>query len=57
MGWFYGDKGYISGPLKRELADKGVTLITDVKKEYETKSDETLEPPDAPATLYYRNRF
>ncbi len=23
------------------------------EKEYETKSDETLEPPDAPETIYY----
>ncbi len=27
----YGDKAYISGPLKWELANKGVTLITGVK--------------------------
>ncbi|PCS21409.1 Mobile element protein [Candidatus Enterovibrio escicola] len=40
MGCLYGNKGYISGPLEQELADKGVTLITGVKK-YETQSDET----------------
>nr|WP_263363537.1 transposase [Candidatus Enterovibrio escacola] len=51
-GWFYGDKGYISGLLEWEFAENGVTLITGVKK-YETKSDETLEPPDAPETIYY----
>nr|WP_199399333.1 transposase [Candidatus Enterovibrio escacola] len=28
----YGDKGYISDPLDGELADKGVILITGVKK-------------------------
>ncbi|PCS23859.1 Mobile element protein [Candidatus Enterovibrio escicola] len=31
FGGLYGDKGYISGPLERELADKGVTLITGIK--------------------------
>ncbi|PCS22198.1 Mobile element protein [Candidatus Enterovibrio escicola] len=30
-GWFYGDKGYISGPLEWKLVDKGVTLITGIK--------------------------
>ncbi|PCS23443.1 Mobile element protein [Candidatus Enterovibrio escicola] len=30
-GCLYGDKAYISGPLDRELADKGVTLITGIK--------------------------
>nr|WP_263364437.1 transposase [Candidatus Enterovibrio escacola] len=30
-GCLYGDKGYISGPLKRELSDKGVTLIMGIK--------------------------
>ncbi|PCS22382.1 Mobile element protein [Candidatus Enterovibrio escicola] len=49
-------KGYISDPLERELANKGVTLITGVKK-HETQSDETLEPLDTPETIYYRNRF
>ncbi|PCS24146.1 Mobile element protein [Candidatus Enterovibrio escicola] len=29
-GRLYGDKGYISSPLGRELADKGVILITGV---------------------------
>ncbi|PCS21861.1 Mobile element protein [Candidatus Enterovibrio escicola] len=52
MGCLYGYKDYISDPLERELADKGVTLITDVKK-HETQSDETLEPLDAPKTIYY----
>nr|WP_150140170.1 transposase [Candidatus Enterovibrio escacola] len=52
LGCLYGDKGYISGPFERELADKGVTLITGVKK-HEIKSDETLEPPDAPETIDY----
>nr|WP_190322110.1 transposase [Candidatus Enterovibrio escacola] len=51
-GCLYGDKAYISGPLDRELAEKGVTLITGIKK-HETQSDETLELPDAPETLYY----
>nr|WP_199399407.1 transposase [Candidatus Enterovibrio escacola] len=55
-GCLYGDKDDISGPFKRELADKGVTLITGVKK-YKTQSDETLEPLDAPETIYYRNCF
>ncbi|WP_104399763.1 IS982 family transposase [Vibrio penaeicida] len=36
-GSLYGDKGYISGPLEQELADKGVTLITDVKKNMKPK--------------------
>ncbi|PCS22998.1 Mobile element protein [Candidatus Enterovibrio escicola] len=31
-GWFYGDKSYISAPLEREFADKGVTLITGIKE-------------------------
>ncbi|PCS22030.1 Mobile element protein [Candidatus Enterovibrio escicola] len=52
MGWFYGDKGYISDPLEQELANKEVTLITGVKK-HETQSDETLEPPNASETIYY----
>ncbi|PCS22449.1 Mobile element protein [Candidatus Enterovibrio escicola] len=30
-GCLYGDKGYFYDPLERELADKGVTLITGVK--------------------------
>ncbi|PCS21680.1 Mobile element protein [Candidatus Enterovibrio escicola] len=38
--------------MERELADKGVTLITGVKK-YETQSHETLEPPDSPEKIYY----
>ncbi|PCS23349.1 hypothetical protein BTN49_0946 [Candidatus Enterovibrio escicola] len=38
--------------MDRELADKGVTLITGVKK-YETQSDKTLELPDAPEKIYY----
>ncbi|PCS23597.1 Mobile element protein [Candidatus Enterovibrio escicola] len=52
MGCLYGDKGYISGPLEQELADKRVTLIMVINK-YETQSDENLEPPDAPETIYY----
>ncbi|PCS21134.1 transposase [Candidatus Enterovibrio escicola] len=28
----YGDKDYISGPLERKCADKGMTLITGVKE-------------------------
>ncbi len=32
MGWLYRDKGYISDPLEQELADKGVILITGVKR-------------------------
>ncbi len=36
-GCLYGDKGYISSPLERELADKGVTLITGVKKNMKPK--------------------
>ncbi|PCS21563.1 hypothetical protein BTN49_2812 [Candidatus Enterovibrio escicola] len=48
----YGDKGYITDLVERELADKRVTLIIGVKK-YETKSDEALEPPDTPETIYY----
>nr|WP_263364450.1 transposase [Candidatus Enterovibrio escacola] len=32
LGWFYGDKSYMSGPLERKLIDKGVTLITSMKK-------------------------
>nr|WP_150138782.1 transposase [Candidatus Enterovibrio escacola] len=31
LGYLYGDKGYISGPLERELSNKRVTLITGVK--------------------------
>ncbi|PCS23980.1 Mobile element protein (plasmid) [Candidatus Enterovibrio escicola] len=30
-GYLSGEKGYISGPLEREFADKGVTRITGVK--------------------------
>ncbi|PCS22809.1 transposase [Candidatus Enterovibrio escicola] len=37
MGWLYGDKGYIAGLLERELADKGVTLITGAKKNVKPK--------------------
>nr|WP_150139465.1 transposase [Candidatus Enterovibrio escacola] len=36
-GCIYGDKGYISGPLERELTDKGVTLITGMKKDMKLK--------------------
>nr|WP_263364445.1 transposase [Candidatus Enterovibrio escacola] len=36
-GCLYGDKGYISDLLWRELADKGVTLITGVKKNMKPK--------------------
>ncbi|PCS23930.1 Mobile element protein [Candidatus Enterovibrio escicola] len=36
--------------------DKGVTLITGVKK-HETQSDETLVPPDTPEMIYYSTRF
>ncbi|PCS22553.1 Mobile element protein [Candidatus Enterovibrio escicola] len=38
--------------MDRELADKGVTLITGVKK-HKIQSDETLEPPNALETIYY----
>ncbi len=31
------NKGYISGPFERELVDKGVTLITDVKNNMKPK--------------------
>ncbi|PCS22482.1 Mobile element protein [Candidatus Enterovibrio escicola] len=31
MGCLYGDKGYISDPLERELVDKRVILITGAK--------------------------
>ncbi|PCS22582.1 hypothetical protein BTN49_1805 [Candidatus Enterovibrio escicola] len=37
MGCLYGDKGYISDPLKRKPADKGVILITGVKKNMKPK--------------------
>ncbi|PCS21447.1 Mobile element protein [Candidatus Enterovibrio escicola] len=33
----YGDKGYISDPLERELADKGVILITGLKNNIKQK--------------------
>nr|WP_223824357.1 transposase [Candidatus Enterovibrio escacola] len=36
-GCLYGDKGYISNPLHRENADKGVTLITGVKENMKPK--------------------
>nr|WP_199399334.1 hypothetical protein [Candidatus Enterovibrio escacola] len=52
MECLYGDKGYIATPFEWELADKGVTLITGMKK-YETQSDETLEPLDTPKMIYY----
>nr|WP_241896398.1 transposase [Candidatus Enterovibrio escacola] len=32
FGVFIQSKGYISGPLERERANKGVTLITGIKK-------------------------
>ncbi|PCS22685.1 hypothetical protein BTN49_1637 [Candidatus Enterovibrio escicola] len=38
--------------MEWELIDKRVTPITGLKKQ-EIKSDETLEPPDAPETIYY----
>ncbi|PCS21508.1 Mobile element protein [Candidatus Enterovibrio escicola] len=37
MWWFYGDKDYISSSLEWELTDKGVILITDVKKNMKPK--------------------
>nr|WP_263363682.1 transposase [Candidatus Enterovibrio escacola] len=36
-GCLYGEKGYISGPLQRELPDKRVTLITSIKKNMKPK--------------------
>nr|WP_263363667.1 transposase [Candidatus Enterovibrio escacola] len=36
-GCLYGDKYYIYDPLGRELADKGVTQITGVKKNMKPK--------------------
>ncbi|PCS22372.1 Mobile element protein [Candidatus Enterovibrio escicola] len=33
----YGDKSYISDPLDQELAEKGVTLITGMKKNMKPK--------------------
>ncbi len=36
-GCLYRDKGYISSPLERELADKGVTLITGMKRNMKSK--------------------
>ncbi|PCS21728.1 Mobile element protein [Candidatus Enterovibrio escicola] len=37
FGCLYGDKGYIYGPLEREFANKGVTLITGIKKNMKPK--------------------
>ncbi|PCS23847.1 hypothetical protein BTN49_0818 [Candidatus Enterovibrio escicola] len=37
LGVLIRDKGYISGPLWRELANKGVILITGIKKNMKTK--------------------
>nr|WP_263363582.1 transposase [Candidatus Enterovibrio escacola] len=37
LGCLYGDKGYISDPEKLKLADKGVILITGVKKNTKPK--------------------
>nr|WP_263363683.1 transposase [Candidatus Enterovibrio escacola] len=36
-GCLYGNKGYISGPLELELANKGVTPITGMKKNMKPK--------------------
>ncbi|PCS23098.1 Mobile element protein [Candidatus Enterovibrio escicola] len=36
-GCLYGDKGYISGPLEWKLTDKGMTLITGMKKNMKPK--------------------
>ncbi|PCS22467.1 Mobile element protein [Candidatus Enterovibrio escicola] len=36
-GCLYRDKGYISSPLEWELANKGVTLITGVKRNMKPK--------------------
>ncbi len=36
-GCLYKGKGYISSPLERELADKGVTLITGMKRNMKSK--------------------
>ncbi|PCS22933.1 Mobile element protein [Candidatus Enterovibrio escicola] len=36
-GCLYGDKGYISGSLERELTNKGVTLITGMKNNMKPK--------------------
>nr|WP_199399378.1 transposase [Candidatus Enterovibrio escacola] len=38
LGCLYGEKGYISSPLGRKLVDKGVILITGVKKNIKPKS-------------------
>ncbi|PCS22148.1 Mobile element protein [Candidatus Enterovibrio escicola] len=37
MGCLFGDKGYINGSLEWELTDKGVTLITGMKKNMKPK--------------------
>nr|WP_150138725.1 transposase [Candidatus Enterovibrio escacola] len=37
MGCLYEDKGYISRPLEWKLADKGVILITGMKKNMKSK--------------------
>nr|WP_263364454.1 transposase [Candidatus Enterovibrio escacola] len=51
MWCLYGDKGYISNPLERELADKGVTLITGMKKNMQPKVMELCD------RLMLRKRF
>nr|WP_097356590.1 transposase [Candidatus Enterovibrio escacola] len=37
LGCLYGNKGYISYPLKREVVDKVVTIITGVKNNMKLK--------------------
>jgi hypothetical protein len=38
MGWFYGDKDYLSNALEAKLFDRGVTLITTVRKNMKAKA-------------------
>nr|WP_223824236.1 transposase [Candidatus Enterovibrio escacola] len=54
MGWFYGDKSYISSPLVRKLTYKRVTLITGMKKNMKPKVPKVMKLWDR---LMLRKRF
>ncbi len=55
MNKLYTDKGYISKALSSELLEKGVTLVTNVRKNMKAKAMSLWDRGDAVETLHHRN--
>nr|WP_097355713.1 transposase [Candidatus Enterovibrio escacola] len=53
-GALYGDKGYISSSLEEILAEKGISLITNTRKNMKQKGNEVLGSSYDEKTIYHR---